>query len=354
MSFKNMSFLFQRTKNVNKPLANINEQQRLAIDKFKNKVKNHLYELEEVSCLCGNEKNNSILISPIDRYGLDVPTHLCCRCGLIWTSKRLTQTSLEKFYQEDYRAIYVGEPQAPESFFNDQVEHGTIIYKFVKDHINLENLNDITVFEIGCGAGGILIPFENANWNVFGCDLGKEYLEKGREKGLTLEWGEAKVLKKYGKADLIILSHVLEHFPDPIHSLNQISKLLKENGYLYIEVPGIFNIHSCYKDILFFLQNAHLYHFTLTRLIALMNYANFKFIKGDECIHSLFQKQSQPQANIRLESYQKVLFYLYLTEIERKIQIRELVQRLRIRFMRKTRALLGDDLIDQIKTKLLK
>jgi SAM-dependent methyltransferase len=350
-----MNFLLNRFEKINHPLEILEENQILALNNFKNKITDNHYQFEEVPCLCG--QNHSILISPIDRYGLSVPTRLCRNCGLMWTSKRLTQPSLEKFYQEDYRAIYVGNPQAPESFFNNQVEQGKRIYEFVKSHLELERRENLTVFEIGCGAGGILMPFKLANCSVFGCDLGAEYLQKGREKGLVLEEGEAEVLSKYGKADLVILSHVLEHFPVPLSSLNEITKLLKDDGCIYIEVPGILNIHRSYKDILLFLQNAHLYHFTLTSLIYFMNQANFQLVKGNQYIQALFQVRKTTelsQTTNKKESFWKILIYLYWVELERRFHFWEIQQKIWAKMMKKIRNVLGDKLIDDVKTKLAK
>lgn len=312
-----MEFILSKFKKYKDFIQTLNQKQISAIDAFQEKIINSEYEFEEVACLCGNERG--LLITLTDRYGLSVPTQLCPKCSLMWTSKRLTQSSLTKFYQEDYRAIYVGNPPDPEAFWNNQVEQGKRIYEFVRPHLELENRKSLTIFEIGCGAGGILIPFKQANHNVFGCDFDAEYLEKGRDKGLILEKGEAQVLSKYGKADLIVLSHVLEHFPDPLVSLEEIKKLLKDDGYLYIEVPSIFNIHNSYKQTLIFFQNAHLYHFTLNTLIALMNKVNFRFIKGNQHIESLFQIGKEKTSNLRKESFWKILAYLYWgVEIERK------------------------------------
>ena len=40
--------------------------------------------------------------------------------------------------------------------------------------------------------------------------------------------------------DLIIISHVLEHLEDPLETITYLSTLLSNNGFIYIEVPGIY------------------------------------------------------------------------------------------------------------------
>ncbi len=312
--------ILSRLFNQNKSVMQLNNPQLNAIKKFKQKIKNGDYLFEKVPCLCGEKEG--VIIATRDRYGLSVPTHLCNRCGIMWTSPRLNESSLKKFYENDYRPIYVGSPQAPDSFFREQTKHGEKIYNFICKHIESESHSQLKVFDIGCGAGGTLLPFKNNGWLTFGCDLGSDYLKRGREEGLILENGDATSLSRYGPANLVILSHVLEHFPHPLESINQISELLNEDGYLYIEVPGIFNIHRTYGDILLFLQNAHLYHFTLFTLSSLMSRAGFKIIMGDQIICALFQKTKENIENENQKNeYYRILFYLYFIEIFRRMNI---------------------------------
>ena len=115
----------------------------------------------------------------------------------------------------------------------------------------------------------------------------------------------------------MILSHVLEHLPDPKQSLYETSNLLTDAGYLYIELPGIFYIHRAYKDTLRFLQNAHLYHFTLRTLSSLLADAGYRLVKGDEQIRALFRKDASVEPIATQDQYQKVSTYLRIMEVFR-------------------------------------
>ena len=295
MRHRLLSRLFTQTE----PMVQLNDIQQSALEMFNRKIKDGEYVFEDVPCLCG--KKDSILIGTCDRYGLSVHTHLCKHCGIMWTSPRMTEGSLKGFYEVDYRPIYVGHPQTPDLFFKKQIRHGKKIHEYVESCIKKSSMNQLKVFDIGCGAGGTLLPFKENGWLTYGCDLGGEYLIRGKEEGLILEHGDLKSLSQHGPANLVILSHVLEHFSNPINSLNEISELLTEDGYIYIEVPGIFKIHSTYVDILLFLQNAHLYHFTLKTLSSVMTQVGFKLIKGDERICALFQKSGNTKRELHGE-----------------------------------------------------
>jgi SAM-dependent methyltransferase len=310
--------LFSRFKNQEFPIKSLTIEQRNALERFKEKIRTKEYNFESVSCLCG--KSNGLLISTRDRYGLPVDTHLCNFCGTLWTSPRMTPESLKNFYTMDYRPIYVGDSQAPDLFFQEQIDHGTFIFNFTFPYLVQNNDNKKIVFDIGCGAGGNLIPFKNNGWMTFGCDLGSDYLQRGLAEGLILEHGDAVILSKYGPANFVILSHVLEHMTQPLENLRQISDLLTDDGYIYIELPGIYKIHETYGDFLLFLQNAHLYHFSLNTLVSLMNRAGFTLVTGDEYIHALFKKE-KPTTNESNENFIKILAYLYGTEIYRILRI---------------------------------
>jgi hypothetical protein len=131
--------------------------------------------------------------------------------------------------------------------------------------------------------------------------------------------------------------------------------VLANDGYVYVELPGILSIHRTYGDILLFLQNAHLYHFTLATLTFLMAKAGFRLVKGDEYIHALFQRANNASLIARKNQYHKVLTYLYFAELYRLYRISHLshfVHIMRRLAVKITRYVLGDSLVDSMKGKL--
>ena len=333
------------------PHIKLAETQVQSLLEFQGKVKQETYTFEDSSCLCGDPKG--IIITDRDRYCLPVRTYLCTSCGTLRTSPRLDEPSLSAFYEQDYRSIYVGNPQAPDEFFEQQKIHGVSISEFVWKTIKPEK--DLTVFDVGCGAGGTLIPFKNLGCKVFGCDLGSQYLHRGISAGLTLEHGGVASLYQYGKADLVILSHVLEHFPQPLETLKNISEGMSENGYLYIEVPGIFNIHNAYKDPLLYFQNAHFYHFTLSTLTFLLQQAGFELVKGDNAVQALYQKTNKVALHNPPQEWLSILFYFYFAEINHHFPfLRLLIQHPRYFLSKILRFLLGDSAVDAFKRRFSK
>jgi SAM-dependent methyltransferase len=122
-----------------------------------------------------------------------------------------------------------------------------------------------SVYEVGCGAGGLLLPFYEAGKRVAGVDLGGEYLEVGRSRGMQLVHGNAETLLETTgeRADLVLLMHVLEHYLDLHEAVRETCELVAPGKFLLVEVPGLASIANGYGgDILKYLQNAHTFHFT--------------------------------------------------------------------------------------------
>jgi len=223
--------------------------------------------------------------------------------------------------------IYVGAKEPNSVFFNNQIEHGTSILQFLD---NIYPLNKETIiFDIGCGSGGTLIPFKELGCKTYGCDYGSIYLEYGRKNGLTLEHGGYLKLQKYGKANIIILSHVLEHFENPLKDLNNIYSLLgDEDCLIYVELPGIFHIHRSYIELLRFFQNAHLFHFTLETLNWIMVHTGYSLVKGDQFIHALYKKNKSYNYSIDNTLYLKIIIYFYFLELARISKFSDLARKL--------------------------
>jgi hypothetical protein len=67
-----------------------------------------------------------------------------------------------------------------------------------------------------------------------------------------------------------------------------IKNICHEKTLIYIEVLGLLSVHKNSGDFILYLQNAHLYHFSLGTLSNLFQKYGFLLIYGDEHIHSLF------------------------------------------------------------------
>ena len=259
----------------------LSKQQKIAKKLFNSKVKKNIYKKEILTCICGRIDDN--LIAIVDRYGFKINTVICKNCGLIRTNPYYTQNTIEEFYNNEYRIIYDGDFYLNEENFNKKFEsrksYGKKILMEISKIQNLSEINGKIVYDIGCSLGGILASFQDVGAKCYGCDFNEKYVSYGNSRGLKLFVGDYKTLLNNGKADIIVINHVLEHIINPIEFLNGIKNILKNDGMLFIAVPLIENIKRDYKSNLFlYLQNAHVFNYSMLSLKYILECCGFTII----------------------------------------------------------------------------
>ncbi len=256
---------------------------------IKEHISNHELSLIPNKCLCNNkDQQKDVVITERDRFGLPVPSVICTKCGLVRSAVIFDQQSNINFYTNYYRGLYYNSEYVDESFFADQVARGSAIFNKLRNIIDVNSIKNL--LEIGCGAGGIMYEFHKNGINCVGVDFDENYLAFGRAKGLALLNGNYDELIQNDSQSAILLSHVLEHFDEPIRELIKICKKLKPNGFLIVEVPGLFNVRKTYYNPILYFQNAHIYNFFKAYLDVLFKNIKLNVIYGDESCFYVLQK----------------------------------------------------------------
>ena len=250
------------------------------------------YGYERVgTCLCGSK--TSVQLATHDRFGIPVGTVLCPSCGLCRTDPRLATKDLPSFYNEIYHGLHQGiaEPDPARALF--RVGQGGAIKEFLRDLLPGGHLK---VAEVGCGTGNVLREFMAALPDrevvVVGCEYAEAFVAVGRSAGTDVRLGGPEVLLPSAPFDVVILSHVAEHFPDPVEALRDVRGLGHQDTLYYVEVPGLLTIHRKPEYGYRFdryLTLAHTYHFTLATLASTMARSGYRFLRGDEEVRSVFQ-----------------------------------------------------------------
>lgn len=95
------------------------------------------------------------------------------------------------------------------------------------------------VLDVGCGQGVALEIFEQQGFEPHGITLNSEDVKICRQKGFIVEQMDQSFLE-YDDAifDLIWNRHCLEHSIFPLYTLNEMHRVLKPGGYLYLEMPA--------------------------------------------------------------------------------------------------------------------
>ena len=95
------------------------------------------------------------------------------------------------------------------------------------------------LLDVGCGSGGYLLRARAKGWQVRGVELSANAVEYGRAHGLDIFCGtlQAAHLPDAG-FDYVRLNHVFEHLPDPNETLQEIGRILRPGGRLFVGVPN--------------------------------------------------------------------------------------------------------------------
>lgn len=271
---------------------NPNAQQKR--DELLELIKNGTVKTEEVTvCHCGHPLEEKI--ANIDRFGLPFRSYLCSACGLIVTSPRIAAESLPDYYENFYHILNYGHLHMHNQQALFKLGQGAKIFDILKPHLGSAVLD---ILEIGAGTGNVLKEFieaaEGYTINETGTEYSSDCLKECAENGINAVYGDLSTMQKTDKKfDIIILSHVFEHFTDLGEELDKIANLLKDNGLLYIEVPGLMNINriNTYNfDFLEYLIHAHMYNFNALSLRFVLEKGGFKTLSVNESVEGVFKK----------------------------------------------------------------
>ncbi|WP_027186536.1 class I SAM-dependent methyltransferase [Desulfovibrio inopinatus] len=178
----------------------------------------------------------------------------------------------------------------------------------------LRNLPDVpmpSLLEIGSNKGDLLymVKEKRPECNVLGIDPG---MSNDRGVPTVREYFRPELFAS--TFDVVILKHILEHFTDPKGFLQGVSRVLSDNGLLYVDVP---NLNWILQDGTEGFVLHHVGYFTLNTLrIAL---EGFEVVEAEEeaSLRAVFRKSSSP-APVTQEDVSGVAAQCALLEENRK------------------------------------
>ncbi len=161
--------------------------------------------------------------------GLRTKIVTCQDCGLIFPNPMPLPRHPSVLYET-----------APEEYFRyhqlDQKRHNAS--RLLQD---LEKkTNGRRLLDVGCGQGVLLAEASHQGWDPEGIDVSERFARYAREQfNLSVRIGDiSSVPFEPESFDVVVLSAILEHLPDPHLALVKVSQALKPNGLVWIDVPN--------------------------------------------------------------------------------------------------------------------
>lgn len=319
------------------PLQRFNAVSNIELSSMQQSILSEVHELIESgeykcvtnNCLCGSDQG--VIITEQDRFGLPFKFKICQTCGLIRTDPILDVRALRDFYSKKFSLLHRDAIEPTKKYLDYVIATGENLLTFLSGKIDVQKLEDVC--EIGCASGANLLPFYEKGKSVIGFDYDEKYMAWGIDRGLNLKTGSYENISDCSQ-DLIILSHVLEHFTDPLNELLNVIAKIRNGKFLFVEVPGIFSIHSRWKrtPILYF-QNDHIFHYQEKYLVNMFRALNLTIIYSDEWCRFILRKPENwemAEAEVSLEfkarsSVEDQLTYLKWTYIRNAVRSRLVV-----------------------------
>lgn len=95
------------------------------------------------------------------------------------------------------------------------------------------------ILDVGCGGGGFLYRVKQWGWDTYGVEPSETGTRQAQSLGLNVRQGTLQgAAFETGFFDVVRLSNVLEHLPDPKAVFREIHRILKADGAVYVTVPN--------------------------------------------------------------------------------------------------------------------
>ena len=218
----------------------------------------------------------------------------CDDCGMVFTDTIATQEDFLSYYK--HGAV---SPKYYEMFGEKETNH---YYEHILSIISPFMTKDSRIYDVA-GAWGELdkFLFDKGFVDITVIDPNADCIKVAESKGLKVAECSTADMKEHlqEKCDVLILNHTLEHILDVKDAFDNMGDLLKEEGYIFIEIPDALSYVDEAAAPFNFLTYEHVLHLTmhdLENLAALYGYeicvkgTYYKKVSNYPSVYAVFKK----------------------------------------------------------------
>jgi SAM-dependent methyltransferase len=194
------------------------------------------YRKEEKPCEVCDGKEFLLLqmhgrIAEAGVYG-EMPVHACRRCGFTMQNPRYEDAFYRDYYQKLYREVAFGKTAPDQADIDEQVFRARGVMEYIHRFVRPPG----RMLDHGCAAGGTMLPFKEAGWEVSGVDPHRPSVETGCEfLGLDIRIGAGEDLPfKDDSFELLFSLGSTEHAYDFGKMMEEARRVLVRNGWMLI------------------------------------------------------------------------------------------------------------------------
>jgi SAM-dependent methyltransferase len=143
---------------------------------------------------------------------------------------------------KDYSKLYqlsIKRLDSQEDYYKFEVFQGRLLVRYLHKHHSFSG--GFSLLDLGCGMGGYTAAFQEAGLNSVGLDLSFQY------KGVHVPKIAADALQTPFAGhvfDIVICASLIEHVSSPNELLNEIIRIVKPGGIIYISFPPFYSING--------------------------------------------------------------------------------------------------------------
>ena len=253
--------------------------------------------------LCEAKANENNIVDIVENiWENNKNVYECSNCKLYFIDEP-SQSEIEFLYNSDF---YARNNNIIYKFIDAKMKYARALNRFNYIKKFIKKTDNLNVLEIGASNGLLLSIFKKENFNVFGYELNenarKDALKKYDIK-MKDDFLKDKNIDK-NKYNIVIMSHILEHFTNPKYILNSVHNFIGGgvNDILFIEIPYTPNYKIVSKDEMkIFFETEHTVHFNEKNISLLMKECNFKIL--DICYNEYNINDNNLKKNIWLGKF---------------------------------------------------
>jgi 2-polyprenyl-3-methyl-5-hydroxy-6-metoxy-1,4-benzoquinol methylase len=181
--------------------------------------------------------------------------HRCTSCHFVFQFPLPTAEQISTFYPNEYEVYeeqsrlkkvsglrksilkkYYGYSHLSTSALNDFIcSIAKLFYKNFEVHFKSAG----KLLDVGCGNGRYLDGMKKLGWQTKGVEFNESAVRVCNLSGLDVHHGDLfSAHFENDSFDVINVSHVVEHVPNPKEFFAELSRILKKNGTLIIKTPN--------------------------------------------------------------------------------------------------------------------
>jgi 2-polyprenyl-3-methyl-5-hydroxy-6-metoxy-1,4-benzoquinol methylase len=158
----------------------------------------------------------------------------CNNCSLVYQNPMPVFADLKKRYGEGY---FDYEVKNQDNFF-ELMKLGLKDIQFDRFY---DGVNNRKFLDIGCATGLLLHHMKKKGWNTVGVEICRPSVDYARRNfGLEIFTGTLQDAQfPSNHFDVVHFSHLIEHVPDPKGLLNEVKRIVKNNGHVIVTTPNV-------------------------------------------------------------------------------------------------------------------